>query len=143
MKTIHHVFNVDASVETVWDAITTEEGLGSWWSTEVSAPAAEVGGVVDWTFVPGFNPDMEIVEIEPPRRLVWKCVGGHDKWADNTFTFEVVRVDGGRARLRFWQHYAVELDDDDYGIYNFNWGYYLESLRLYCADGAGKPHRPE
>ena len=35
----------------------------------------------------------------------------------------------GRTRLRFTQDYAVELSDDDYGIYNFNWGYYLESLR--------------
>ena len=26
-----------------------------------------------------------------------------------------------------------------YGIYNFNWGCYLESLRLYCETGTGKP----
>ena len=43
------------------------------------------------------------------------------------------------TRLRFWQEYAVELDDDAYGVYNFNWGYYLESLRLLCVEGTGKP----
>ena len=37
------------------------------------------------------------------------------------------------------RNYAVELDDDAYGIYNFNWGYYLESLRLYCTTGMGQP----
>jgi hypothetical protein len=42
-------------------------------------------------------------------------------------------------RLRFWQEYAVELADDYYGVYNFNWGYYLESLRLLCVTGTGKP----
>jgi hypothetical protein len=47
--------------------------------------------------------------------------------------------DDGQTRLRFWQDYAVELDDDAYGIYNFNWGYYLESLRLYCTTGMGQP----
>jgi hypothetical protein len=47
--------------------------------------------------------------------------------------------DDGRTRLRFWQDYAIELDDDAYGIYNFNWGYYLESLRLHCTTGQGKP----
>jgi quinol monooxygenase YgiN len=41
--------------------------------------------------------------------------------------------------LRFWQDCAVELDDDSYGSYNFNWGYYLESLRLFCTTGIGKP----
>jgi len=45
----------------------------------------------------------------------------------------------GGTRVRFWQHYATELDDDSYGIYNFNWGYYLESLRLFCETGTGKP----
>jgi hypothetical protein len=35
--------------------------------------------------------------------------------------------------------YAVELADDYYGVYSFNWGYYLESLRLLCATGTGKP----
>jgi hypothetical protein len=47
--------------------------------------------------------------------------------------------DVGGTRLRFWQEYAVELADDYYGAYNFNWGYYLESLRLLCATGTGKP----
>jgi hypothetical protein len=69
-------------------------------------------------------------------------VAGHDNWADNTFRFELHALDGDRVRLRFWQHYATELSDDDYGIYNFNWGYYLESLRLLCATGAGHPFTP-
>lgn len=33
----------------------------------------------------------------------------------------------------------LSLSDDGYGVYNFNWGYYLESLRLLCATGSGKP----
>jgi hypothetical protein len=30
-----------------------------------------------------------------------------------------------------------------HGIYNFNWGYYLESLRLLLTTGTGRPYRPE
>ncbi len=143
MRTIHHVFNVDAEPALLWSALTEEPGLASWWSTAVSAPSAAVGARVEWTFVEGFNPKMEIVALEAPRLLEWKCVGGHANWADNTFRFEVVPIEDGRTRLRFWQNYATELDDDTYGIYNFNWGYYLESLRLYCAEGEGKPYEPE
>jgi hypothetical protein len=40
----------------------------------------------------------------------------------------------------FHQEYARELDDIAYGTYNFNWGYYLDSLRLYCETGTGKPY---
>jgi hypothetical protein len=40
------------------------------------------------------------------------------------------------------QGYARELSDEVYGIYNFNWGYYLNSLKLFCEKGAGVPFRP-
>lgn len=63
-------------------------------------------------------------------------------WAVNTFRFELVELDDGRCRLRFDQFYAVELSDDDFGVYNVNWGYYLESLRLLCTTGTGKPFHP-
>jgi len=48
---------------------------------------------------------------------------------------------GGDA-LRFWQEYARELSDDDYGVYNFNWGYYLESLRLLGETGRASRSGP-
>jgi steroid delta-isomerase-like uncharacterized protein len=75
--------------------------------------------------------------------LEWRCVAGHGKWKDGTFRFEIAPLEDGHLRLRFWQDYAVELSDDDYGNYSFNWGYYLESLRLYCETGTGKPFDPD
>jgi len=93
---------------------------------------------VHFTFGGDFNPDMQITEVDKQNTLGWRCVGGHGPWADNTFRFELVDHESG-TRLRFWQHYAVELEDDYYGVYNYNWGYYLESLRLYASTGQGKP----
>jgi hypothetical protein len=81
---------------------------------------------------------MEITTLDDQRELGWLCASGHEPWQDNTFRFELFRLDDDRTR-RFWQHYAVELEDDYYGIYNCNWGYYLESLRLLVATGTGKP----
>jgi hypothetical protein len=68
----------------------------------------------------------------------WECVGGHEPWADNTFRFELEEKGTGTI-VRFWQNYARELSDDAYGVYNFTWGYYLESLRLLGETGTGKP----
>jgi uncharacterized protein YndB with AHSA1/START domain len=140
MKTIHHVLDIDRERGTVWRALTVQPGIAEWWSPVVDSPPPTVGAVTSWTFEPGFNPIMEITVIEPETDLSWRCIGGHDPWNDNTFRFQLSPLDGGRTRLRFWQEYAVELDDDSYGIYNFNWGYYLESLRLLCVTGTGKPH---
>jgi uncharacterized protein YndB with AHSA1/START domain len=139
MRTIHHVLDIDATKSNVWSALTVPDRMAGWWSTKVTSPPAAVGAVVKWTFVEPFNPDMEITELKEHELLEWKCVGGHENWADNLFRFELTQLDDGRTRLRFWQEYATELSDDDFGVYNFNWGYYLESLRLFCSTGTGKP----
>jgi uncharacterized protein YndB with AHSA1/START domain len=143
MKTIHHVLDVDAPPASVWNALTERRGLAGWWTTEVEAEPAAVGSTIRFTFAGDFNPVMEITDLVDGRELAWRCTDGHDKWKDNTFPFEVVALDDRRTRLRMSQHYAVELSDDDYGVYNFNWGYYLESLRLLCTTGGGKPFRPD
>jgi uncharacterized protein YndB with AHSA1/START domain len=137
VKTIHHVVDIDASVTTVWHALTDEQQLAGWWSSRVDAPSARVGAMVQ--FAGDFNPSMEITVLSPERELTWRCQSGHDPWRDNTFRFEIADADGAPTRLRFWQDYAVELADDAYGVYNFNWGYYLESLRLLCTTGRGRP----
>jgi uncharacterized protein YndB with AHSA1/START domain len=139
MKTIHHVLDIDAATARVWAALTQADGLAGWWSTKLDTDRAAVGTLIRFTFAGDFNPVMEITEIVEPSDLVWRCNEGHDNWNDNTFHFQLVPLDDGRTRLRFTQNYAVELSDDDYGIYNFNWGYYLESLRLLCTTGSGKP----
>ena len=90
-----------------------------------------------FTFAGDFNPDMRVTALEPPALVCWECVGGHEPWALNTFRFELVDKAGGTT-VRFWQNYARELTDDAYGTYNFNWGYYLESLRLLSETGTGK-----
>jgi uncharacterized protein YndB with AHSA1/START domain len=141
VKTIHHVVDIAASAEDVYAQLTTQEGLAGWWSTRVAAPAPAIGSVIAFTFLDGFNPEMEVSAIEPDRTVAWTCVGGHEPWYDNTFRFELEPSNGDRTRLRFWQHYATELDDDEYGTYNYNWGYYLHSLQQLCETGGGTPYR--
>jgi uncharacterized protein YndB with AHSA1/START domain len=140
MKTILHVFDVNAPREKVFKAVTTQEGLANWWTTDVSVDPG-VGGLIDFKFGGDFNPDMKVTRLEQDRAVQWLCVDGHANWQDNTFKFQMKDV-AGKTRLTFTQDYATELSDEDYGIYNFNWGYYMESLRLYCEEGEGKPFKP-
>ena len=140
MRTIHHVLTTTAPPAAVFSALTTAEGLSGWWTTKVTAEPA-VGSVVQFTFGGDFNPQMRVTDLTPGALVAWECVGGHEPWAANTFRFELAGQDGGTL-VRFWQNYARELSDDAYGNYNFNWGYYLESLRLLCVTGAGRPFIP-
>lgn len=137
MKKIIHAVEINSPRSKVFEAITTQEGLSNWWTTKVSVETG-LGGIVDFTFMEGFNPDMKVTQLEPDTSVHWQCVGGHDNWLDNTFSFELSDR-GDNTLLMFTQNYAQELSDEVYGIYNYNWGYYLESLKGYCENGTGKP----
>jgi uncharacterized protein YndB with AHSA1/START domain len=139
VKTIHHVLDIDATDTVVWAALTEPDQMAGWWTTRLETQPAAIGARTAWTFADDFNPVMETIALDECRELRWRCISGHAPWQDNTFKFELVTLDDGRTRLRFWQEYALELSDDAYGVYNFNWGYYLESLRLLCSTGVGKP----
>ena len=137
MKTIIHTLHIHASPETVYGALTTEEGLIGWWSTKATVNPGE-GGVIEFIFVADFHPHMQQTKLTNAKLVEWRCVAGHSNWQDNIFTFALRDVDG-ETSLRFVQEYVHELDDETYGTYNFNWGYYLNSLKTLCEDGTGKP----
>lgn len=137
MKTILHTVDIGAAPEAVYQAIATEAGLSGWWTATVEAEE-RVGSVIDFRFGATFNPDMKITALESPRLITWTCVGGHEPWMDNHFRFEIEPRGDGCA-LFFTQEYAQELSDEEYGRYNYNWGYYLESLRRLVETGRGTP----
>jgi uncharacterized protein YndB with AHSA1/START domain len=137
MKTIIHVTELAAPPDRVFEALSTLPGLAAWWTTKVEGDAGPTG-VIDFTFDGDFNPTMQVTCFDAPAMLSWKCVAGVEQWRENTFRFWL-EAHGAGTRLRFRQDYASELSDDDYGSYNYEWGYYLESLRQYCETGTGKP----
>jgi uncharacterized protein YndB with AHSA1/START domain len=139
VKTILHTVQIHASPARVYECLTTERGLGGWWTSQVSVESGQ-GGLIRFTFHGDFHPHMKQTRLERDRLVEWLCVAGHPNWSDNTFRF---RLDGKESdtQLRFVQEYAQELSDDVYGTYNFNWGYYLNSLKQLAESGTGAPFR--
>ena len=138
MKTIVHAVHIHAAPATVYDALTTETGLGGWWTQQGVSVDEKERGVIRFTFHGDFHPEMEQTTLSPRRRVEWKCVGGHPNWQDNTFSFALDER-AGETLLMFEQQYAQEMSDEVYGNYNFNWGYYLNSLKQLCETGSGAP----
>ncbi len=88
MQKIIHILDVKADKRKVYQAVATEEGLANWWSTKVKTDG-HLGSIIDFTFLKGFNPDMEITALEENSKVEWECVAGHDKWQNNKFSFEM------------------------------------------------------
>jgi len=134
MRQILHSVHIHADPAKVYDTLTTEKGLSGWWTTKVKI----AGDVIHFTFGGDFNPQMKQSVLDRLRLVEWRCIGGHANWQDNTFRFSL-NDRKGETLLMFTQDYARELSNEVYGNYNFNWGYYLNSLKLYCEKGAGAP----
>src|SRR5258708_5437180 len=117
MKTIYHLVDIAAPRGTVAAALTSIEGLASWWTTQVSGDAG-ADGEITFTFGAEFNPVMHVVRADSDS-VSWLCTGGVAQWADNTFWFDLADRDQG-TRLRFRQEYAIELRDEHYPTYTYN-----------------------
>ena len=137
MRQIIHAVHIHAAPAAVYRAITTANGLRGWWTDRVDVDERP-GGRIRFQFAGDFHPQMEQVALEPDRSVRWKCTGGNANWQDNTFAF-VLHERKGETLLMFSQDYARELSDEVYGTYNYNWGYYLNSLKLLCETGTGQP----
>jgi uncharacterized protein YndB with AHSA1/START domain len=140
MKQIIHAVHIHAAPPVVYRALTTEAGLRGWWTTKVDADERE-GGVIKFTFAGDFHPQMKQIALNPGRSVKWVCADGHDNWKDNRFTF-MLEPRNSETLLMFSQDYARELSDETYGIYNFNWGYYLNSLKQFVEKNSGVPFVP-
>ena len=140
MKQIIHAVHIHATPVAVYAALTTKSGVTGWWTRKAGVEERE-GGTIRFTFGGDFHPQMKQTKLEPGRRVEWLCVAGHANWQDNRFTFQIEERKG-EAFLLFSQDYARELTDEVYGTYNFNWGFYLNSLKQFCEKGAGAPFTP-
>lgn len=140
MKTIIHTVQIHAAPSKVYEALTTAQGLSRWWTTRVRVDPGE-GRSIHFTLHGDFHPDMKQTRLERDRMVQWQYVGGHENWRENTFSFGLIG-EGSETQLHFVQEYAQELTDSVYGVYDFNWGYYLNSLKQYLESGAGVPFVP-
>ena len=140
MKTIIHAVAIHASPARVYEALTTASGLRGWWTTRVDVQEG-AGGVIRFTFHGDFHPHMKQTSLDENRQVQWTCISGHTNWQDDTFVF-TLHERSGETSLQFVQEYAHELSDETYGTYNFNWGYYLNSLKQLCEKGSGSPFVP-
>jgi hypothetical protein len=137
-RPIIHVLDIRASPDTVFNAIATIPGLSAWWTSAVTGTATP-GGIIQFRFGEVFRPDMKVL-MSDRSTIRWECVSGEKDWAGSTFRFTMDET-AGMIRLTFAQDYAIAIGDEKYGKYNFNWGYYLYSLKKYCESGIGLPFR--
>lgn len=146
---------INAPIEKVYQAVTSQEGLAAWWT-----PAATVNGdVARFPFGPHYFKEMKIMQQLSPTFVSWHCLAGADEWVGTSISF---RMDAGNGEMLLKAHPEaggqIEQQDQpdnatvlyfehaDWKAYtpmfaecSYTWGQFLRSLKLCCETGKGRP----
>ena len=102
MPEIAHELAIRAPLKTVYQALTRREGLENWWTRDIDAEPLP-GSVASFGFG---NPEhlvrMRVEQLEEPRLVRWRCVGGPAEWANTEVCF-TLREETADTIVRF-QH---------------------------------------
>ncbi|KON74687.1 activator of HSP90 ATPase [Cellulosimicrobium cellulans F16] len=137
MVDILHRVGVEGSTpEAVYRALTTVDGLAGWW-TEGTTGGEGVGGVLAFRFPPVGGFDMEVVELRPSERVVWRVVDGPEEWVGTTVEWDL-RQDGDWTIVLFGHRGWAEPVEFMHHC-STKWASYLLSLKALTETGVGAP----
>jgi len=126
-----HEITIEASPQAVFDAITTEKGLRSWWTDDVTAEPKQ-GSVAQFSFNnKRVTFKMQIDELAAPTKLRWSCQGDPQEWKGTKLTFDLEERDEGLTRLRFG-HREWASTEGAFALCNTTWGHLIVLLKMYC-----------
>jgi uncharacterized protein YndB with AHSA1/START domain len=132
MPDIIHQFPINAPVEKVFDAISTPDGLDSWWTLRCAADAKEgseyqlyFGEEYDWRAIASV--------VDRPRRFELGVTAADDDWKDSRLIFELM-ADGPATTVKF-RHMGWPVANEHFCISSFCWAMYLRLLKRFVEFG--------
>ena len=137
---IKHKTSINCPPDNVYKALTTKQGIQGWWTPDTEIEP-EVGTIAVFDFSDRYHNEMEIIDLQPYKRVSWKCIEGETEWIGTTITFELENKNG-QTVLRF-SHNDWDQITDFYATCSFQWARYLVSLKEYCQTGTGNPFNPD
>ena len=135
-----HRITIAAAADTVYEAITTAEGIRAWWTVDV-AMANREGGVAVFGFENhSVEFQMRIDQLTPPETVRWTCVeGSSPDWIGTTQEFVIEPQPDGEMLVKF-RHGGWKSGGDHCYYCNTTWGHLLVCLKDYCERGVKNPY---
>jgi uncharacterized protein YndB with AHSA1/START domain len=110
---IERVVEIAHPPSTVWAALTTAEGLGSWFGDEATIDLRP-GGTARMSWANGSTAEMRIERVEEPRVFgyTWHVYGLPDDDPRRTYVEFTLEPDGAGTRLTVVESGFAQLPDD-------------------------------
>jgi uncharacterized protein YndB with AHSA1/START domain len=149
MATLYHQVWMTAPLAKVYEAISTAEGLGSWWAPHTSTET-------DAGLVLAHNPGeehgevkMKVLDTVKDKRVEWEIISTHPKrspasaWTGTHITFELTETENPGKWMGIsseeptltvldFHHSGWDENSEYFGFCNFAWGETLLMLKNWC-----------
>ena len=136
MTSLTLVRRIAARLSVVFDALTTPDGIASWWTGRPLAGSHAVGSTFSAYFGDPEKPAavMQVV-TDTPNHVAWRVTEGPDSWIGTRITFTLRPHANGGTTLLFTHAGWQEASEFMSGC-STNWGAYLTSLKAGAEGGA-------
>jgi uncharacterized protein YndB with AHSA1/START domain len=136
-----------APIEAVFDALTTPQGLRSWWGTDARVATA-AGGEIRFNWSADSHVVFRIERLRRPSEVDWSCVAQRDEnlphpdeWVGTRLSFRL-DDDAGLTTLAF-VHHGLQPRLACYERCESGWNHFLgDSLSGLVERGTGLPYDP-
>lgn len=141
MVNIIHRIGIKQSIEKVYQALTSLDGLAHWWTRDVQGNTSE-GEKIDFSFYKKTGDlmgsmTMQVQESVENAFVRWHCVGGPDDWISTDVTFELSEQDD--QTILIFGHRNWRESNEHMAHCSMKWAVFMLSLRAYVETGTGKP----
>ena len=141
MADIIHRVGIKASPAQVYAALATTEGVAGWWTKETTG-TSKPGGTVDVRFLTPQGREiggmsMEVVALEPGRRVHWRFTEGPEEWIGTDATFDLAQ--DGDTTVVLFGHRNWREPVEFMAHCSMKWATFMLSLRELVETGRGRP----
>ncbi|HEX2734686.1 MAG TPA: SRPBCC domain-containing protein [Polyangiaceae bacterium] len=141
MVNIIHRVGIKAPIADVYAAISTIEGIASWWTKDTTG-SSNLGGSVRVRFHTPTGEEMgkmefDVAELNPDRDVRWHFTAGPEEWLGTEVTFSLAR--SGDYTSVIFGHRNWREPVEFMAHCSTKWATFLLSLKALLEQGQGRP----
>jgi uncharacterized protein YndB with AHSA1/START domain len=136
MADILHRIGIQAPLNDVYKALTTLDGLASWWTRETRGNSS-LGGVIKFVFEEKGFFDMKVQQLVEDQRVIWEVMDGHADWIGTQLHWEMKQE--GDYSIILFKHQGWKEPNEGMHHCSTKWAIFLMSLKAYLETGNGSP----
>lgn len=140
MVDILHRVGIKSSVDQVYKALATREGLAGWWTTDTQGES-KIGGTLRFRFSAGGRDiggfEMKVLELQPSTRVLWQVLDGPAEWIGTKISFELKQE--GDYSIVMFKHQGWKEPGEMMHHCSTKWAIFLMSMKSLVETGKGAP----